>query len=135
MAFMYVSRQQRVPIKLVIHYIHGLYISLKIELTKTVYMQKVIIHSPHKKIGSSNNRISWSETNYDIALLNFNQEITAIETGCLKENDSKEILVIGSPTHVLGNFVFQIYVNVAALIDGYKTYNLQPPAHLFSLQC
>lgn len=66
-------------------------------------MKKVIIHSPHKKIGSSNNRISWSETNYDIALLNFNQEITAIETGCLKEDDPKEMLVIGSPTHVLGN--------------------------------
>lgn len=36
-----------------------------------------------------------------MALLNFNQEITAIETGCFGDKDGKEILVIGSPTHVL----------------------------------
>ncbi len=80
----------------------GKYDGIHVCLTAATSSDKVIIHSPHKKIGASNNRISWSETNYDIALLNFNQEITAIETGCLKENDSKEILVIGSPTHVLG---------------------------------
>ncbi|XP_037037764.1 Bardet-Biedl syndrome 2 protein homolog [Bradysia coprophila] len=79
----------------------GKYDGIHVCLTAATSSDKVIIHSPHKRIGASNNRISWSETNYDVALLNFNQEITAIETGCLKENDSKEILVIGSPTHVL----------------------------------
>lgn len=62
----------------------------------------MLIHSPHKKLGTSNNRIAWSETNYDVALLNFNQEITAIETGRISLDEPKEILVIGSPTHVLG---------------------------------
>lgn len=66
------------------------------------YKYQVLIHSPHKKIGAANNRIAWSETNYDVALLNFNQEITAIETGRISHEDPKEILVIGSPTHVLG---------------------------------
>lgn len=40
-----------------------------------------------------------------MAVLNFNQEITAIATGCVSETDAKEILVIGSPTHVLGKCV------------------------------
>lgn len=80
----------------------GKYDGIHVCLTAATSSDKVIIHSPHKRIGASNNRISWSETNYDVALLNFNQEITAIETGCLKEDSPKEILVIGSPTHVLG---------------------------------
>lgn len=59
-------------------------------------------------------------------MLNFNQEITAIETGCLKENDSKEILVIGSPTHVLGNLFFQIYINIEDL------YMKMPPTNVLA---
>lgn len=109
MAFMCASRQLQVPIKLVVDM--ECYHCVSLNESNRMFCPQVIIHSPHKKIGSSNNRISWSETNYDIALLNFNQEITAIETGCLKENDSKEILVIGSPTHVLGNFCFEFFLH------------------------
>lgn len=45
------------------------------------------------------------EASSDIATLNFNQEIRAIETGCLSKDDNKEILVIGSPTQLLAYHV------------------------------
>lgn len=38
-------------------------------------------------------------------MLNFNQEVRAIETGCLSQDDNKEILVIGSPTQLLAYHV------------------------------
>lgn len=62
----------------------------------------MILHNPHKRLNTTNNRLSWSEANSDIAILNFNQEIRAIETGRLSANDSKEALVIGSPSQLLG---------------------------------
>lgn len=65
----------------------------------------MILHNPYKKLNSTNNRLSWTEANSDIATLNFNQEIRAIETGCLSKDDNKEILVIGSPTQLLAYHV------------------------------
>lgn len=65
----------------------------------------MILHNPYKKLSSSNNRLSWAETSGDIAMLNFNQEVRAIETGCLSRVDNKEILVIGSPTQLLAYHV------------------------------
>lgn len=38
-------------------------------------------------------------------MLNFNQEVRAIETGCLSADDSKEILAIASPTQLLAYHV------------------------------
>lgn len=86
----------------------GKFDGIHVCLTAATSTEKVIIHSPHKKIGATNNRIAWSDTNYDVALLNFNQEITAIETGCMSDagGDGKEILVIGSPTHLLGIILY-----------------------------
>lgn len=69
------------------------------------FVSKVILHNPQKRLNASNNRLSWTETNSDVAMLNFNQEIRAIETGCLSKDDIKEILVIGSPTQLLAYHV------------------------------
>lgn len=66
---------------------------------------QVILHNPYKKLNATNNRLSWTEASSDIAMLNFNQEIRAIETGCLSKDDVKEILVIGSPTQLLAYHV------------------------------
>lgn len=80
----------------------GKYDGIHVCLTAVTSTDKVILHNPYKKLNTSNNRLSWSETSADIATLNFNQEIRAIETGRLSEHDSKEVLVIGSPTQLLG---------------------------------
>lgn len=71
-------------------------------LTAVTSTDKVILHNPYKRLSETNNRLSWTDANSDVAVLNFNQEIRVIETGCLSESDSKDILVIGSPTQLLG---------------------------------
>lgn len=92
------------------------------------------MHNPYKKLSTTNNRLSWSETSSDIAVLNFNQEIRAIETGCLIKNDSKEILVIASPTqllayHVDNNrdvFFHEILEGITSVAIGVIASNEQP---------
>lgn len=83
---------------------------LKINNKIIIILLKILLHNPHKKLSTANSRLSWTETNYDIATLNFNQEIRAIETGCLTPNDPKEVLIIGSSSQLLGNDIF-IYNN------------------------
>lgn len=113
----------------------GKFDGIHVCLTAATSTDKVLIHSPHKKLGAANNRVAWSDSNYDVALLNFNQPITAIATGCMSAVQplrvasslgnnaadatadaaatttptvpaiSKEVLVIGSPTHVLAYMV------------------------------
>lgn len=103
-----------------IHY--GKFDGIHVCLTAATSTDRVLIHSPHKRLGAANNRVAWSDSNYDVALLNFSQEITAIATGYMPEATStagdsetaaaaaadgaaKEVLVIGSPTHVLAYMV------------------------------
>lgn len=104
-----------------IHY--GKFDGIHVCLTAATSTDRVLIHSPHKRLGAANNRVAWSDSNYDVALLNFSQEITAIATGYMPEAStvagdgdeasgaaaadgvSKEVLVIGSPTHVLAYMV------------------------------
>lgn len=86
----------------------GIHVCLTAATTST---DKVLIHSPHKtKVGAAavnNNRVSWSDSNYDVALLNFNQEITAIATGCLQVSvapaalDSSSTAPLVSPSSLL----------------------------------
>lgn len=80
----------------------GKYDGIHVCLTAVTSTDKVILHNPYKKLSETNNRLSWSNTNSDIAVLNFNQEIRVIETGCISDTDSKDVLVIGSPTQLLG---------------------------------
>lgn len=77
-------------------------VNISFSIRVSIYFQ-ILLHNPHKKINSTNNRLSYAESNYDIATLNFNHEIRAIETGCLEDNDPKEVLVIGSSSQLLGN--------------------------------
>lgn len=90
----------------------GKYDGIHVCLTAVTSTDKVILHNPYKKLSESNNRLSWAEASSDIAVLNFNQEIRAIETGCLS-SDPKDILVIGSPTQLLGTFIDRIYFHFA----------------------
>lgn len=114
----------------------GKFDGIHVCLTAATSTEKVIIHSPHKKIGATNNRIAWSDTNYDVALLNFNQEITAIETGCVSDagGDGKEILVIGSPTHLLGWWnrkeICHLF-GIIKFISAYIAYNVDDNTDLF----
>lgn len=80
----------------------GKYDGIHVCLTAVTSTDKVILHNPYKRLSETNNRLSWSDSTTDIAILNFNQEIRAIETGCLGDSDLKDILVIGSPTQLLG---------------------------------
>ncbi|XP_031619932.1 Bardet-Biedl syndrome 2 protein homolog [Contarinia nasturtii] len=82
----------------------GKYDGIHVCLTAVTSTDKVILHNPYKKLSESNNRLSWAEMSSDIAVLNFNQEIRAIETGCLS-SDPKDILVIASPTQLLAYHV------------------------------
>lgn len=86
----------------------GKYDGIHVCLTAVTSTDKVILHNPYKRLSETNNRLSWSETNSDIAVLNFNQEIRVIETGCLSDTDSKDVLVIGSPTQLLGKQMIKV---------------------------
>ncbi|GAB0088836.1 Bardet-Biedl syndrome 2 protein homolog [Sergentomyia squamirostris] len=70
-------------------------------LTAVTNSDKVVIHSPHRRSGIANSRVSWSNVHHDIASLTLSQQITAIECGKLNPSDEKEVLIIGSPTHIL----------------------------------
>lgn len=79
----------------------GRFDGIHVCLTAVTSTDKVILHNPYKRLSETNNRLSWSDSSSDIAVLNFNQEIRAIETGCLSSTDTKDVLVIGSPTQLL----------------------------------
>lgn len=79
----------------------GRFDGIHVCLTAVTSTDKVILHNPYKRLSESNNRLSWSDSSSDVAVLNFNQEIRAIETGCLSTTDTKDVLVIGSPTQLL----------------------------------
>lgn len=66
---------------------------------------QVLIHCPHRRTGISNARVTWSEVQHDIATLTFSHPVTALQSGKLIPNDDHDILVIGSPTHVLAYYV------------------------------
>lgn len=65
---------------------------------------QILIHTPHKRYGLQNSQLSISEIKNDIALLNMNFPIRAIVAGRLKKDDERDVLVIGSPSHVLGEY-------------------------------
>lgn len=63
---------------------------------------KVIIHNPYKNSNLSSGRIQWSESHKEVAILNMSQSITALEAGQLNIQKERDILLIGSPTQLLG---------------------------------
>ncbi|XP_050082782.1 Bardet-Biedl syndrome 2 protein homolog [Anopheles aquasalis] len=74
-------------------------------LTMVTTADKILIHTPHKRYGLQNSQLSISEIKNDIALLNMNFPIRAIVAGRLKKDDERDVLVIGSPSHVLAYHV------------------------------
>lgn len=65
----------------------------------------MLIHSPHRKNANITGRIIWSESNREIATLNINQSITALSAGILLPEDEKDILIVGTETHILAYHV------------------------------
>ncbi|XP_021700285.1 Bardet-Biedl syndrome 2 protein homolog isoform X2 [Aedes aegypti] len=70
-------------------------------LTVVTNADKILIHTPHKRYGLQNSKLSISEIKNDIAMLNMNFPIRAIVAGKLKKDDDRDILVIGSSSHFL----------------------------------
>ncbi|KAJ3649377.1 hypothetical protein Zmor_021125 [Zophobas morio] len=74
-------------------------------LTAATTADKILIHSPHRKNPNIVGRIVWSESNREIATLNINQSISALAAGVLLPDDDKDILIIGTETHILAYHV------------------------------
>lgn len=64
-------------------------------LTAATSTDKVLIHSPHRRNASEAGKLIWSESNKEIATLNVNQTVTALEAGQLIPGSDKDILAIG----------------------------------------
>ncbi|EFA06343.1 Bardet-Biedl syndrome 2 protein homolog [Tribolium castaneum] len=77
-------------------------------LTAATTADKVLIHSPHRKNPNTVGRVVWSESNREIATLNINQTITALTAGVLVPEDDKDVLIVGSETHIL---VYHVHDN------------------------
>ncbi|XP_062545338.1 Bardet-Biedl syndrome 2 protein homolog [Armigeres subalbatus] len=78
-------------------------------LTVVTNADKILIHTPHKRYGLQNSKLSISEIKNDIAMLNMNFPIRAIIAGKLKRDDDRDILVIGSSSHLLAYHVDENY--------------------------
>ncbi|KAK4885882.1 hypothetical protein RN001_002153 [Aquatica leii] len=74
-------------------------------LTVATVSDKVLIHSPHRRSGTVVGRIMWSESNKEVAMLSINQTITALTAGKFIQNEDKDVLIIGTPTHILAYHV------------------------------
>ncbi|KXJ82699.1 hypothetical protein RP20_CCG011820 [Aedes albopictus] len=61
-------------------------------LTVVTNADKILIHTPHKRYGLQNSKLSISEIKNDIAMLNMNFPIRAIVAGKLKKDDDRDIL-------------------------------------------
>ncbi|XP_039431852.1 Bardet-Biedl syndrome 2 protein-like [Culex pipiens pallens] len=78
-------------------------------LTVVTNADKILIHTPHKRYGLQNSKLSVSEIKNDIAMLNMNFPIRAIIAGKLKKDDERDILVIGSSSYFLAYHVDENY--------------------------
>ncbi|KAK9872406.1 hypothetical protein WA026_017865 [Henosepilachna vigintioctopunctata] len=74
-------------------------------LSAATTTDKVVIHSPHRRNISVHGRINYSEFNREIATLNINQAITTLTTGLFIPDEDKDILVIGTSSHILAYHV------------------------------
>lgn len=77
-------------------------------LTAVTTSDKVLIHSPHRRSALATGRITWSHANKEIAYLNMSQTITAILAAKVLPNDERDMLIIGSPSHIL---VYNVHDN------------------------
>ncbi|XP_053695343.1 Bardet-Biedl syndrome 2 protein homolog [Sabethes cyaneus] len=78
-------------------------------LTVVTNADKILIHTPHKRYGLQNSKLSVSEIKNDIAMLNMNFSIRALIAGKLKKDDERDVLVIGSASHFLVYHVDENY--------------------------
>ncbi|XP_055642669.1 Bardet-Biedl syndrome 2 protein homolog isoform X2 [Toxorhynchites rutilus septentrionalis] len=71
-------------------------------LTVVTNADKILIHTPHKRYGLQNSKLSISEIKNDIAMLNMNFSIRGIIAGKMKSDDERDVLVIGGSSNFLG---------------------------------
>ncbi|CAG9855973.1 unnamed protein product [Phyllotreta striolata] len=77
-------------------------------ITAATTTDKVLIHSPHRRSNATAGRVHWSESNKEIATLNVNQTITCLTVGVLLPDEDKDVLIIGTSSHVLA---YQVHDN------------------------
>uniref|UniRef100_A0AAR5Q943 Bardet-Biedl syndrome 2 protein homolog n=1 Tax=Dendroctonus ponderosae TaxID=77166 RepID=A0AAR5Q943_DENPD len=77
-------------------------------LTAATSTDKVLIHSPHRRNASEVGKLVWSEYNKEIATLNVNQPVTALQAGQLIPGSDKDILAIGTASNLL---VYHVHDN------------------------
>ncbi|XP_048518125.1 Bardet-Biedl syndrome 2 protein homolog, partial [Dendroctonus ponderosae] len=77
-------------------------------LTAATSTDKVLIHSPHRRNASEVGKLVWSESNKEIATLNVNQPVTALQAGQLIPGSDKDILAIGTASNLL---VYHVHDN------------------------
>ncbi|XP_057662822.1 Bardet-Biedl syndrome 2 protein homolog [Diorhabda carinulata] len=77
-------------------------------ITAATTTDKVLIHSPHRRNTNTTGRVLWSDSNKEIAYLNINQTITCLTAGTILPNEDKDVLLIGTSTHLL---VYHVHDN------------------------
>ncbi|XP_069693259.1 BBSome complex member BBS2-like [Periplaneta americana] len=70
-------------------------------LTAATTADKVLVHSPHRRMGLAVGRVVPSDANKELALLNINQSVTSICAGNLNPTEERDTLVVGTPTNLL----------------------------------
>lgn len=94
-------------------------------LTAATTAEKILIHSPHRRNVASVGRINFSETNREIATLNIGQTIAALEAGNFIPDDEKDVLIIGTATHILAYHVHDNKdIFYKECVDGVKAIKL-----------
>ncbi|KAG0695207.1 Bardet-Biedl syndrome 2 [Chionoecetes opilio] len=79
----------------------GKYDSAHACLTASTTADKVFIHNPHQRLGTTGGRMSLSQSSAEVSLLNINQTVSAITAGVLTNARHGDTLVVGTPTNVL----------------------------------
>ncbi|PNF42358.1 Bardet-Biedl syndrome 2 protein-like protein [Cryptotermes secundus] len=69
--------------------------------TAATAADKVLVHSPHRRVGLASGRVVPSDANKELALLNINQSVLSICAGNLDVTEERDTLVVGTPTNLL----------------------------------
>ncbi|XP_026277925.1 Bardet-Biedl syndrome 2 protein homolog [Frankliniella occidentalis] len=73
-------------------------------LTAATTADKVLIHSPHRRLGPASQitgATTWSQVNKEISLLSVNRNVSALAAGRLHPELEQDILIVGTQSSVL----------------------------------
>ncbi|MPC23799.1 Bardet-Biedl syndrome 2 [Portunus trituberculatus] len=96
----------------------GKYDSAHACLTASTTADKVFIHNPHQRLGTSGGRMSLSQSSADISLLNINQTVSAITAGVLTQARHGDTLVVSDGANAIAIGRLGHHMSPLALIGG-----------------